>query len=86
MYVGDWKLENYEQCFELDYDRGSFCERKEKEIDTKLTIFNSTTYASEWLVKRLKKIKTLNKRVLGTQPTKRLRKKEIIPLAVTARQ
>jgi hypothetical protein len=61
LYQGSWNLDGYEQCFDLDYSNGSFCEKKLQSINVPINIFNATTFASEWLVKKLKhkKLKSL---------------------------
>jgi hypothetical protein len=63
LYQGSWNMEGYEQSFELTFRKGSYCAYsmsiKDKSISDNMTVFNSTTFASEWLVKKLKTIKSL---------------------------
>jgi hypothetical protein len=63
LYQGSWNMEGYEQSFELTYKKGSYCaysmKLQDKDLAARMNIFNSTTFASEWLVKKLKTIKSL---------------------------
>lgn len=63
LYQGSWNMEDYEQEFRLTYKRNSYVaysmKLKSSALREKFTIFNSSTYASEWMVKKLKTIKTL---------------------------
>lgn len=65
LYQGDWNLEGYEQSFDLNPKKGSWVEHwyhitRQKQTNVILNVFNSTTFASEWLVSILRKI-TLHK-------------------------
>jgi len=55
LYQGSWNMDGYEQCFELNEKEGSWVRlyQTRKQHSEYMTIFNSTTFASEWLVKRL---------------------------------
>jgi hypothetical protein len=62
LYQGDWNLDGYEQSFELNDKEGSYTNLyqvrwRQAEL---ITVFNSTTFASEWLVKKLKTMKVYN--------------------------
>lgn len=63
LYQGSWNMSDYEQCFELTFKTDSYCGKFEDKIREKycekMDIFNSTTFASEWLVKKLKTIRKL---------------------------
>jgi len=63
LYQGSWNMEGYEQLFDLTYKNGSYCaysmKVSNKRFAERMTVFNSTTFASEWLVKKLKTIKSL---------------------------
>lgn len=63
LYQGSWNLENYEQEFRLTYKRDSYVaysmKLKSAALREKFTVFNSSTYASEWMVKKLKTVKSL---------------------------
>jgi hypothetical protein len=63
LYQGSWNMEGYEQSFELTWKKGTYCAYsmriRDKSISENMTVFNSTTFASEWLVKKLRKVKSL---------------------------
>lgn len=63
LYQGSWNMEGYEQSFEMTYKKESYCaysmKIKSKQHRDNMNIFNSTTFASEWLVKKLRGIKSL---------------------------
>lgn len=63
LYQGSWNLDNYEQEFRLTYKRNSYVaysmRLKSAALREKFTVFNSSTYASEWMVKKLKTVKSL---------------------------
>lgn len=59
LYQGTWNMDGYEQCFELNDKEGSFARyyQTRRQRAEFMTVFNSSTFASEWLVKRLKTVK-----------------------------
>lgn len=68
LYTGAWNLDEFEQDFDLSYQSGTYAdyvtEKKIKYYDryfgllpVEFNVFNITSYASEWLVKKLKKTK-----------------------------
>ena len=62
LYQGSWNMEGYEQIFELTYKKGTYCAYSMKLKNgpsERLNVFNSTTFASEWMVKKLKTVKSL---------------------------
>lgn len=57
LYIGEWSSERIQQEFEYWYNKGSwsdFNRFRDKESRTVLDVFNSSSVASGWLVKRLK--------------------------------
>lgn len=62
LYQGSWNMEGYEQSFDLTFNKGSYVAYSMKlkgQIGDRMTVFNSTTFASEWMVKKLQSIKSL---------------------------
>jgi len=59
LYQGSWNLDGYEQCFDLNERKGSLMHymAKRRKITVPVDVFNSTTFASEWLVKKLSLLK-----------------------------
>jgi hypothetical protein len=63
LYQGSWNMEGYEQMFELSYEKDSYCaysmKLRNKSTSDNITVFNASTFASEWLVKKLRSVKSL---------------------------
>jgi len=51
MYSGSWNLEDISQDFELKYKKYSYCYHTK---ESRITIYNYTSYASKWLIHKLK--------------------------------
>lgn len=69
LYTGAWNQELFNQDFQLEYDNGSIMDRyreENDELDVELTVFNSTSLASDsvvrWLSQHQKKLRRNVKR------------------------
>lgn len=78
LYQGKWNLDDLKQSFKLDPKSGSLIEKfyETKVNEEKLTVFNSTTFASAWLIEKLRSMDLLSsktrKRVIAKQKAKEL--------------
>lgn len=59
LYQGDWNCENIDQCFEFNYRKYSWSWKYSHKAVETVNVFNSTTFASEWLVKKLRSIDSM---------------------------
>lgn len=57
IYTGAWNLDEFEQNFQLTYEPNTYIDRYRGKLPVKLNVFNSTSYASEYLVERLRTAK-----------------------------
>lgn len=53
LYTGAWNQELFDQDFSLSHISGSYVDRYMGRLPVTLTVFNSTSFASEWLVNKL---------------------------------
>lgn len=54
IYTGSWNLDEFEQNFQLTYEPNTYIDRYRGKLPVKLNVFNSTSFASEYLVERLR--------------------------------
>jgi hypothetical protein len=55
LYQNGWNLQEFEQNFDLNYIKSSWVEKYAPSIKTRLTVFNSTSFASASLMLLLKR-------------------------------
>jgi hypothetical protein len=59
LYQGSWNLDDYDQNFELTYTSKSWLGTQSQYITDNMTVFNSTSFASNWLIRKFRTIKAL---------------------------
>jgi hypothetical protein len=58
IYTGAWNLDEFEQNFQITYEPDTYIDRYRGKLPVKLNVFNSTSFASEYLVERLRTAKS----------------------------